>query len=119
MAEERTGLNMAKLIAFYSRADENYFGGSKKYIKVGNTEKAANMIAELTGADLFKIEQKIPYAADYDTCIAQAKKDKQENARPELSDTVDNISEYDRDRCWSDFHGDCKTCWSRQKNRHG
>ena len=67
---------MAKLIAFYSRADENYFGGSKKYIKVGNTEKAANMIAELTGADLFKIEQKIPYAADYDTCIAQAKKDK-------------------------------------------
>ncbi len=48
-----------------------------------------------------------------------AKKEQEEKARPELSDTVDNISEYDRDRCWSDFHGDCKTCWSRQKNRHG
>ena len=86
---------MAKLIAFYSRADENYFGGSKKYIKVGNTEKAANMIAELTGADLFKIEQKIPYAADYDTCIAQAKKDKQENARPELVSLPEDLDDYD------------------------
>ena len=30
---------MAKLIAFYSRADENYFGGQYRYVKVGNTEK--------------------------------------------------------------------------------
>ncbi len=54
---------MAKLVAFYSRADENYFGDSMKYIQTGNTEKAAKMIAEITGADLFKIEQKVPYAA--------------------------------------------------------
>ena len=32
---------MAKLVVFYSRADENYFGGQHRYIKVGNTEKAA------------------------------------------------------------------------------
>ena len=36
---------MAKLVAFYSRADENYFGGSYRYITVGNTEKAARMAA--------------------------------------------------------------------------
>ena len=65
---------MAKLVVFYSRADENYFSGSYRYISIGNTEKVANMIAEATGADIFKIEQKVPYAADYDTCIAQAKK---------------------------------------------
>ena len=59
---------MAKLIAFYSRADENYFGGAMKYIEVGNTEKVAGMIADITGGDLFKIEQKIPYSADYNTC---------------------------------------------------
>lgn len=53
---------MAKLVAFYSRADENYFGGEMRYIEVGNTEKIAYMIAELTGAELFKIEQKTPYA---------------------------------------------------------
>ena len=32
---------MAALIAFYSRAGENYFGGAYRRIAVGNTEKAA------------------------------------------------------------------------------
>ncbi len=86
---------MTKLVAFYSRADENYFGGVKKYIKIGNTEKAANMIAAMTGADLFKIEQKIPYAADYNTCIAQAQRDKQSGARPELVSLPEHLDAYD------------------------
>ena len=75
---------MKKLVAFYSRADENYFDGSYRYIEVGNTEKVARMIAGIKGADMFRIEQKIPYAADYSTATAQAKKDRQENLRPEL-----------------------------------
>ena len=86
---------MAKLVVFYSRADENYFGGQRRYITEGNTEKAAKMLAELTGADLFQIEQKVPYAADYDTCIAQAKKDLQAGARPELVTLPDSLDEYD------------------------
>ena len=86
---------MAKLVAFYSRADENYFGGSMQYIKVGNTEKVAKMISEITGADMYKIEQKIPYAADYNTCIAEAKKDLQAKARPELVNMIDSIDQYD------------------------
>ena len=86
---------MAKLIAFYSRANENYFGGQYRYIKVGNTEKAAQMIAEMNGGELFKIEQKEPYAAEYDTCIAQAKKDLQGNKRPELKELPESIDEYD------------------------
>ena len=86
---------MAKLIVFYSRADENYFSGAHRYIPVGNTEKAANMIAEVTGAELFKIEQQAPYAADYDTCIAQAKKDLKAKARPELVSIPDSLDGYD------------------------
>ena len=86
---------MAKLVAFYSRADENYFGDSMKYIQTVNTEKAAKMIAEITGADLFKIEQKVPYAADYNTCIAQAKEDKQKGNRPELVKLPDDMDRYD------------------------
>ena len=43
---------MAKLVAFYSRAGENYFGGAMRYVEVGNTEKIAKMIADATGADL-------------------------------------------------------------------
>ena len=86
---------MAKLVVFYSRADENYFSGSYRYVSVGNTEKVANMIAETAGADLFKIEQKVPYAADYDTCISQAKKDLQAKARPELVSMPDSLEGYD------------------------
>lgn len=86
---------MAKLVAFYSRADENYFGGQYKYIKIGNTEKIANMIAKITGADLFKIEQKVPYSADYKECVAQAKEDWQNQVRPEIVATPDNLDDYD------------------------
>ena len=86
---------MAVLIAFYSRADENYFGGAMRYVEVGNTEKVAKMIADITGADTFKIEQMIPYAADYNTCIEEAKKDLKSNARPELVSIPDSIAQYD------------------------
>lgn len=86
---------MAKLVAFYSRADENYFGGQYRYIKVGNTEKVANMILEITDADMFKIEQAIPYSADYQTCIEQAKKDLKTNARPAIVKLPDSIEQYD------------------------
>lgn len=86
---------MAKLVAFYSRADENYFSGAYRYIPVGNTEKVAKMIAEATGADLFKIEQAQPYAADYATCIAQAKRDLQAQARPALVALPDSLDGYE------------------------
>ena len=38
---------MAALIAFYSRAGENYFGCAYRRIAVGNTEKAAELLKEL------------------------------------------------------------------------
>lgn len=86
---------MEKLVVFYSRADENYFGGEHRYIEIGNTEKAAGKIAELTGADLFKVEQKVPYAADYNTCITQAKEHLRAKARPALVSIPDNLDGYD------------------------
>ena len=69
---------MAKtLIAFYSRADENYFGGAMRYVKVGNTE------------------MKEPYSPVYMTCIEQAKRDLREKNRPELVRFPDSIDAYD------------------------
>ena len=86
---------MAKLIAFYSRAGENYFGGTYKRIAVGNTEKAAQMIAKITGGDLFEIEQAQPYSEDYQACIAEAKRDLQAHARPDVLNLPDNLDQYD------------------------
>lgn len=84
-----------KLITYYSRADENYVNGQIKNLEKGNTEIAAEIISRLTGADMFKIEQKKPYAKDYNECIAQAQADQKNDARPELVAFPDSIDEYD------------------------
>ena len=42
---------MNAIVIYFSRADENYFGGSMKYVEVGNTEIAVQHITELTGYD--------------------------------------------------------------------
>ena len=66
---------MAKtLIAFFSRADENYFGSAMRYVKVGNTEIVANIMKELIPADTFKIEMKDPYSPVYMTCIKKLRR---------------------------------------------
>ena len=86
---------MAALIAFYSRAGENYFGGAYRRIAVGNTEKAAEMLADLTGGELYKIQQAQPYSEDYQTCIAEAKANLQRKARPEVRDLPEDLDVYD------------------------
>ena len=87
---------MAKtLIAFFSRADENYFGGAMHYVKVGNTEIVAGIMKDLISADTFKIEMKDPYSPVYMTCIEEAKKDLRAKARPELVSMPKSIDEYD------------------------
>ena len=86
---------MAELIAYFSRAGENYFSGALRTVSVGNTEIAAKMVQEATGADLFKIEPLQPYAEDYNTCIAQAQDDQRRNARPELAGYLDSLEGYD------------------------
>ena len=83
-----------KLIVYYSRADENYVSGELKMLPVGNTEIAAGYIKELTGADVFKIEQKQPYSAGYNECIAQAQEDQKKDARPELVSMPESIDKY-------------------------
>lgn len=87
---------MAKVLtAFFSRADENYFGGAMRYIEVGNTEVAAGLANELIGSDMFKIEMREPYSPVYLTCIDEAKKDLREGRRPELVSVPDSIDQYD------------------------
>ena len=87
---------MAKtLIAFFSRADENYFGGAMRYVKTGNTEIVVNAMKEMIDADTFKIEMKEPYSPVYMTCIDEAKKDLREKARPELVAMPASVDDYD------------------------
>lgn len=83
------------LIAYYSRADENYVNGQMKMLQQGNTERAAKIIADTIGGDLFHIEQTKPYSKNYNDCIQEAKIDQRQNARPALKQYPDSIDTYD------------------------
>lgn len=86
---------MSDLVIYFSRSGENYFGGELKNIEKGNTEVIAEYIREFTSADLFKVEPAVEYPADYMECIDVAKKEQQKDARPELKESLDDISAYD------------------------
>lgn len=96
---------MAKnLIIYYSRKGENYVNGSIINIEKGNTEIVAEFIQKAVGGDLFEVDTVKPYAADYNICIDEAKKELNEQARPELKKYLDSIDEYDNificGPCW-------------------
>lgn len=83
------------LIVYYSRKGENYVNGSVRNLAKGNTEVVAEMIADMTGGDLFEIDTVKSYAADYYTCIVEAKAELRQNARPELKAYPDSLDGYD------------------------
>jgi len=88
-------MNNKILIAYFSRAGNNYVGGSIVNLPVGNTETAANMIGQLTGGRLFKIDPIKKYSNDYTACTEEAQKELRANARPELSEYLDDMQEFD------------------------
>ena len=61
----------------------------------GNTEKAAKIVAEETGADLYKIELVTPYPAEYKAQTELAKKELADGTLPAIKPWPENIDEYD------------------------
>ncbi len=82
------------IIIYFSRADENYFGGSLRYIEKGNTEVIAEYIQDLTGADIFKVEPLVPYSKDYYECIEEAKIRTEKHDAP-IKKNIPDISSYE------------------------
>lgn len=83
------------LIAYFSRKGNNYVSGKIANLSVGNTEVVAKMIQEITDGSLFHIESKNAYPEDYTETTEIARKELRVNARPELTDQMDDIAAYD------------------------
>lgn len=75
---------MSTLVAYYSRAGQNYGNGGVINLPKGNTEILAEAIAAELGAELFKIDTVEPYPVDYYATTDQAKRELRENARPQI-----------------------------------
>ena len=86
------------LIAYFSRAGNNYVNGQIVNLQVGNTKIAAEIIQEIIGGDLFHIDTVTPYPKDYSATTNGAKKELNENARPKLTGHIVNNEEYDFSR---------------------
>ena len=81
------------LVAYFSRAGEQYSVGN---VLEGNTSIIAKLIANKTGADLFEIKvAQDNYPKEYVPLTEFAKKEKQQNARPEIAGRVDDFDKYD------------------------
>jgi flavodoxin len=85
---------MKVLIAYFSRAGENYVGGRIVNLPVGNTEVAANMIQKLKDGATFRIDTVNKYPADYNETTEVAQQELRQAARPELAGRVDNMGDY-------------------------
>ncbi|MBU4439141.1 MAG: flavodoxin [Firmicutes bacterium] len=83
------------LIAYFSRNGNNYVSGKIVNLPVGNTEVVANMLEELTGGTLFQVESQNDYPADYTETTEVAQQELRANARPMITDQVENMDAYD------------------------
>lgn len=62
---------------------------------LGNTQYVAYIIAENTGADIFRIEPVTAYPLDHSELENIAQKEQSDNSRPEIAGTVEDIDQYD------------------------
>lgn len=62
----------------------------------GSTKALAEEIQRQTSADIYRIEPLVPYTDDYQTLAYQiSNKEKEDNARPALKDTLSTLNGYD------------------------
>ena len=61
----------------------------------GNTRAVAQQIQSLTEADIFEIKPVKLYPEDYNECVKQARKEIDDGYKPEITGTVENLSQYD------------------------
>ena len=88
------------LIAYFSWADNAIIEGevdavaSPSVTAPGYVAQLASWVQEETGGDLFSIQVTEPYSSDWDECLDRANQERSQNARPELTETVENIDDY-------------------------
>lgn len=82
------------LLAYYSRAGENYYDGGRRTLSVGNTALLAGLIRDRIDCDVFEIEAADPYPASYDETVARNVAEQDADARPRISNPLPDLAGY-------------------------
>ena len=87
---------MKTLVAYFSHVGENLQNNEIVELTKGNTEVVAEKIADLTGGDLYKIEEEEPYPYKYDDCLRRSRREDENNEHPALKAGMRlNMDDYD------------------------
>lgn len=99
--QNTTSLDKKIIIAYFSLPETNGSAKEDSTITVngenlGNTQYVANLIGKYTGAEVFRIEAVKEYnTSDHQALIDDAKKEQNDNSRPEIKNKINNFDEYD------------------------
>src|SRR4051812_37279976 len=84
------------LLAYFSRAGENYHYGARRNLRVGNTEGLARMISQrLQQCDVCGIEAVARYPADYEATVQRNVREQDADARRAIVRPPASIDRYD------------------------
>ncbi len=94
-APEPTGAAGSRvLLAYFSRAGENYFYGGRTVLEVGNTAVVAEMISSAVAVDVFRIEAADPYPESYDATVERNVREQNTEARPAIAGALPAVGGY-------------------------
>ncbi|MFE4837311.1 flavodoxin [Arthrobacter sp. NPDC056691] len=82
------------LLAYFSRAGENYYYGGRTNLDAGNTEVLAGMISTRVTCDVHRIEAAEPYPDGYDATVARNVREQNQDARPAIANPLPAIDHY-------------------------
>jgi flavodoxin len=83
------------LLAYFSRAGENYYYGGRTTLAVGNTEVLAEIISSMVAVDLYRIDATDPYPASYDATVERNVREQNAEARPAIAGVLPTVAAYD------------------------
>jgi flavodoxin len=83
------------LLAYFSRAGENYYYGGRTVLEVGNTEVVAEMISSTVAVDVFRIEAADPYPQSYQATVERNVREQNSEARPAITGALPAAETYD------------------------
>jgi flavodoxin len=95
MPEPTAAAGSRVLLAYFSRAGENYYYGGRTVLEVGNTAVMAEMISSAVAVDVFRIEAVDPYPDSYDATVERNVREQDAEARPAIARALPAVGAYD------------------------
>jgi len=82
------------LVAYFSRAGENYWYGGRRNLRVGNTRRLVDMITSRIDCDTYEIVPFDPYPRAYEPTVDRNVRELRADARPAIADPLPDVARY-------------------------